>query len=146
MWVRERYQWDQGAARWYKVSTATAPSVAVTPQAPGGVAADPPWLPAGTSQGVDPWVGEAKNPPYRCATSYRWDYQWVFGTRRGPELIRNSWRVALSWHGGEWENPGGDTGELSQSEQTQRDYQAASDNWKLIGALIVGAAAWDVLR
>lgn len=145
-WVRERYQWDQGAARWYRVSTAKAPSVAVTPEAPGGVAADPPWLPAGTSQGIDPWVAAAKNPPYRCAVTYQWRYQWKLDGKTQPVFVRESWRVALSWHGGEWENPGGDTGALPQAEQTQRDYRAASDTWALIGAVIVGAFLWDATR
>ncbi len=147
MWVRERYQWDQGAARWYRVSAEKAPSVVFTPEHPWGVEAGAPWLPAGAvEEAVDPWVAGAKNPPYRCATSYQWEYQWVLDGKSRPVFKRESWRVAVSWHGGIWENPGGDTGELSQAEQTQADYQAASDNWKLIGAVIAGALLWDAVK
>lgn len=52
--------------------------------------------------------------------------------------------------GGAWKHETryrfGDTGALPQSEQTLRDYKDASDNWALIGAVIVGAFLWDATR
>ncbi len=135
-WVRERYQWDQGAARWYKVSTEKAPSVATSAEHPGGIATDPYWL-AGAGKMPDAWVAAAKNPPYRCAVTYQWRYQWKLDGKTQPVFVRESWRVALSWHGGEWESPGGDTGALSLSQQEQNE--GAGQLFKAAGAVVLAA-------